>query len=83
MVFGCRKHVHDTSASSLLTKLHLEDSIVDRFAGDLSSEHIQLAVGDFEVGGRVFVLAGGEQHKRPAVRGIGTKVGAPPSLEAS
>jgi hypothetical protein len=60
MVFRGREHVHDTGAGSLLAELHLKDSIIDRFAGNLSSEHVKLAVRDFEVGGRVFMLAGGK-----------------------
>ena len=56
MVFSSRQHVHDTRASPLLAELHLEDSIVYGLATDLVRKHIELAVGDFEIRGGIFVL---------------------------
>jgi hypothetical protein len=56
MVSGSSEHVHDSRASSLLTKLHLQNRVVDGFSRNLSAEHIQFAVRNLEVGGRIFVL---------------------------
>jgi len=58
MVPSGGKHVHDTFACPLLAKLHLQNSIVNGLPCYLPSEHVQLAMRDFEVCRRVFVLFG-------------------------
>jgi len=57
VVSGNHEHAFDSVARSLLTERHLKDGVLDRFAGYLTTEHVELATGYFEVGRGVFVLA--------------------------
>ena len=50
------EHVLDATAGTLLTELHLENSVVDRLARDLPAQQVELAVRDFEDASRVAVL---------------------------
>jgi hypothetical protein len=56
VVSGNHKHALDPVAHSLLTKRHLKDSVLDRFAGHLTTELVQLAMRDLEIGRGVFML---------------------------
>jgi hypothetical protein len=40
----------------LLAKRNLKDGVLDRFASHLTTEHVELARRDFEVGRGIFVL---------------------------
>lgn len=62
MGLGHDEHALEALTRTLLAELHLQDSMVDGLAGDLPAKHVQLAVGDFEVGGGVFVLSYSERH---------------------
>jgi hypothetical protein len=63
MVLGSGEHVHDAGARSLFAELHLQNRVVNRFSRDLSSQHVQLSMGKFKVGCRVFVLGCGLERK--------------------
>ena len=59
MVFGDDQHALNSATGTLLAEHHLKDRRVDGLARDLTTKHVQFAVGDFEVCGGVFVLCVG------------------------
>ena len=50
MVSGGNQHVHNTRADTLLTELHLYNSVVNGLSSYLSSEHVEFTMGNFEIG---------------------------------
>jgi len=56
MVSRSNQHVHDTRAGTLLTELHLYNSVVNGLSSYLSSEHVEFTMGNFEIGSRIFML---------------------------
>jgi hypothetical protein len=56
VLFGEVEHALDPGAHPLLAKLHLEDSVVNGFARNLSPEFVKFPLRNLEVGCGIFVL---------------------------
>lgn len=56
VIAGRNEHALDTFTDALFTEHHLKNGMVNRFPRNLASNHVELAMRDLEVGGRIFVL---------------------------
>ena len=57
VVSGDDQHAFDPVARPLLAEGHLKDGVLDRLASHLSTQQVELARRDLEIGCRIFVLA--------------------------